>query len=212
MKFIQKDKVHPPLLLAHKKTEHSSFDNLSTPAKDQIRTSLLTEQGFICCYCMQRISIEQMKIEHWHSQNDYPDEGLEYDNLLGACMGGEGYAQHLQHCDTSKGSTEIKIKPTDKNHNCETLVKFSVNGEIYSDDAVVNNDLSATLNLNHQTIVNNRKVFLQEAIKELAGRHPHGSWSKQVLTAEIQRWNTLKEGKFTQYCHIVIYYLKTKIK
>lgn len=37
--------------------------------KDALRDALLEEQGYICAYCMRRISKEKMKIEHWKAQN-----------------------------------------------------------------------------------------------------------------------------------------------
>lgn len=45
----------------------ADYDNY--PEKDELRTCLLTEQGHICCYCMQRISSDKMKIEHCQSQD-----------------------------------------------------------------------------------------------------------------------------------------------
>jgi len=48
-----------------------------------------------------------MKIEHWHSQDRYEAEQLDYGNLLGACMGNEGKAHWDQHCDTRKGDRDL---------------------------------------------------------------------------------------------------------
>ena len=36
--------------------------------KDQLKESLLKEQGYLCAYCMSRISEDTMKVEHWHPQ------------------------------------------------------------------------------------------------------------------------------------------------
>lgn len=104
-------------LVEHRLKPFADYDNYSE--KDELRVSLLTEQGHICCYCMQRISDSRMKIEHWKSQDDYPELQLDYNNLLGACQGGEGSPKHLQHCDTRKGNTEITINPLDTIKNCE---------------------------------------------------------------------------------------------
>ncbi len=141
MKYIRKG-TEPNSLTRHRNREYSGFDNYRE--KDELRKTLLNEQKEICCYCMQRIKKDKMKIEHWKPQTGYPDLQLNYKNLLGACLGNEGKPKHLQHCDTKKGDELITINPT--RHNCEILVKFSKSGEIYSDDDNINKDLNETLN------------------------------------------------------------------
>jgi uncharacterized protein (TIGR02646 family) len=94
MKRIVKGK-EPKSLLEHRLKSFADYDNY--PEKDKLRESLLTEQGYICCYCMQRIDDSNMKIEHWKSQDDYPELQLDYNNLLGACKGGQGSPKHSQH-------------------------------------------------------------------------------------------------------------------
>ena len=42
----------PISLTEHRAKQHASCDNLD---KTDVRASLLTEQGHICCYCMKRI-------------------------------------------------------------------------------------------------------------------------------------------------------------
>lgn len=59
MKRIVKGR-EPQSLLAHRLQSFADYNNYSD--KDELRASLLTEQGHICCYCMQRISDYQMKI------------------------------------------------------------------------------------------------------------------------------------------------------
>ena len=70
MKHIIKGK-EPLSLVKHRLKPFSDYDNYSK--KYELRISLLTKQGYICCYCMQRINDFRMKIEHWKSQVDYPE-------------------------------------------------------------------------------------------------------------------------------------------
>ena len=60
--------------------------------------------------CMGRIhnGPATMKIEHWQCQRRHSAEQLNYRNLLGACLGGDGQPRHLQHCDTSKGDHDLQ--------------------------------------------------------------------------------------------------------
>jgi uncharacterized protein (TIGR02646 family) len=209
MKRIIKGR-EPQSLFQHRQKQFANYNNYAE--KDELRTSLLTEQGHICCYCMQRISIDKMKIEHWKSQDDYEELQLDYNNLLGACQGSEGSPNHLQHCDTKKGNTKITINPVDNLRNCEDLIKYLGNGEISSDDVTINNDLNQVLNLNMQTLVNNRKEVLEVVIKDLKSQHPKGDWTEAILNKKIQQWSDKQnDGKYKPYCQIVIYHLRKKL-
>lgn len=209
MKQIIKNQ-EPKSLLEHRLQPFADYDNY--PQKEELRDSLLTEQGHICCYCMQRIKKDKMKIEHWRSQDEYPDLQLDYNNLLGACEGGQGFPKHLQHCDTKKGNEKLTINPIDNLKNCEDLIKYLPNGIIYSDDTAINNELNQVLNLNIQTLVNNRKVILDILIQQLKSEQAKGDWTAAMLNKKIKEWSDKqKDGKYKPYCQIAIYYLKKKL-
>ncbi len=53
--------------------------------KEPVRDMLLTDQGYLCCYCMRRIDKENMKVEHYRPQSLYPKEELVWKNLLAVC-------------------------------------------------------------------------------------------------------------------------------
>jgi uncharacterized protein (TIGR02646 family) len=209
MKRIIKGR-EPQSLLEHRLKSFADYDNYSE--KDELRESLLAEQGHICCYCMQRISADRMKIEHWQSQDEYEELQLDYNNLLGACEGGQGSPSHLQHCDTKKGNTEITINPLDNHRNCEDVIRYLGNGEISDDDITINNELNQVLNLNMQTLTNNRKEVLELVLKQLKSQHSKGDWTEAILNKKIQQWSDRqKDGKYKPYCQIVIYHLKKKL-
>lgn len=70
MKTIRKH-PEPAYLITHRLSAHANFDNLQE--KQRLKQDLLEEQGYLCCYCMGRIDIDSMKIEHRMSQSKYPD-------------------------------------------------------------------------------------------------------------------------------------------
>ena len=78
----------PASLVKHRATAHADYENY--PDKDTLRSHLVREQRGLCCYCLSRIrpTADTMKIEHWHSQDEFSSEQLDYSNLLGACLGG----------------------------------------------------------------------------------------------------------------------------
>jgi uncharacterized protein (TIGR02646 family) len=211
MKYIKKGS-EPNSLTKYRKQKDAYFDGYTD--KDDLRKSLLTEQKYICCYCMQRISKEdkfgrkQMRIEHWNSQSEYPTLQLVYSNLLGACTGNEGKPEHLQHCDVHRKNTPLKINPTSM--SCESLIKFRADGEIYSADCEINKDLDTTLNLNTQTLKYNRALTLEWYTKKLSDSKK-GIWSKDILQKEIDKWENTTLVEYEPYCQIVISYLKKKL-
>ncbi|MFK5970591.1 MAG: TIGR02646 family protein [Candidatus Marithrix sp.] len=215
MKLINKGK-EPNSLTIHRKKTIATYDNY--PEKDDLRITLVKEQGYICCYCMQRIepNTEKTKIEHHKSQKknrqENPKLELEYQNLLGACMGNEGKPLRLQHCDTHKGEKELTINPIDKIKNCEKLIKYRKDGRIYSDNPVIDKDLNEILNLNMQTLVTYRKIIRQEIINKLTSvKGKKSAWPISKIKKMIEKYQSKDiDGKYKPYCQVIIYFLKKR--
>ncbi len=222
MKQINKSS-EPASLVQHRASPYSSYDNLPTNTKEELRNSLLSEQGHICCYCMKRIPEKinidgniryDMKIEHHQCQDRYPNLQLNYNNLLSACMGNEGKPKKLQTCDTKKGNLDLAINPL----SCETLFKYNADGEIssVSNDDEINRQINEVLNLNMQTLKDNRKqVYLEvQKIVEAENRNKtNKQLKKSYFKQERDRWLSKKQdGKFREYCMVAVYYLNKKIK
>ena len=207
MKYIKKG-TEPASLTRFRAAGGKNFDDYRE--KKELSRQLMEEQGFICCYCMQRIKPKTVHIEHWKPQSLFPEFQLDYKNLLAVCDGNEGHQKHKLHCDRKKGNTEITINPTKR--QCESLAKFSSNGEVYSDDETVSRELTGVLNLNNQTLVINRKNALDFVVRKLMAENRDGTWAKAVLEKEIRRWeNTGTDGKYEPFCRIVIFHLKKKL-
>lgn len=207
MKYIKKG-TEPSSLTEFRAAGGKRFDDYRE--KKELSLKLMREQGFICCYCMQRIKPETAHIEHWKPQSRFPGSQLDYKNLLAVCDGNEGHQNHLLHCDRKKGKKEITVNPTKR--QCESLVKFSSNGEVYSDNETVSRELTDVLNLNNQTLVINRKNVLDFVIRKLMAENRDGTWSKAVLKKEIRKWeDTGTDGKYEPFCRIVIFYLKKRL-
>lgn len=206
MKYIKK-LSEPNSLVAHRKKEHADYNNIPTDTKEEIKQALLTEQGYICCYCMKRINKENIKLEHWKPQSKYPERSLIYKNMLGVCNGNEGEPKHLQCCDTHKGNWELSIDPLSP--HCETFIKYSADGIIFSDDEKVNRDLNDVLNLNQQKIQNNRRIVMDVLIQYLLSKYVNKGWTKSAIQKEINKWSSVdSEGKYKEYCEVALFRLK----
>ena len=79
MRNIRKG-AEPKAWVRHRCQKHASFEGCSASAKQSLREGLISEQGEICCYCMQRIypTWDGMKVEHWASQEDHPGKQMTY--------------------------------------------------------------------------------------------------------------------------------------
>lgn len=179
--------------------------------KETLRTQLHNEQRGICCYCMQRIkdSPTSVKIEHVKCQTKHPDLQLKYSNLLGACTGGQGQPPSFQHCDTKKGSQDISLNPSNNPPNVSAMVKYGTDGTVSSENAALDRDLNAVLNLNLSRLKTARKAVLDGF--RIGGDAK--KWSKRYVENMLADWNgTGSVGDLRPFCGVAIYWLEKRLK
>lgn len=102
-------------------------------------------------------------------------QGLDYRNMFAVCAGNRGCgSKNNLTCDAKRGNKNLKVNP----YKEETLsgIHFRANGEIYSTDAVIDEDLNKRLNLNCQAISlpQSRKRALEELIFNIQKQHATG--------------------------------------
>lgn len=212
MRAIKKG-LEPKSLTKHRASGNANYvpDYDNYKHVDDLRESLVAEQGAICCYCLQRIRPNEgdMKVEHWHCQTEFISEQLDYKNLLGACIGGEGRPKASQHCDTRKGNSALSRNPANPSHRIESYISFLGNGVIESQDATLNRELNDVLNLNLDWQVKNRKAVVDGFIKGLSKYQ--GDFTREILSRWIAQWNGDNGGDQEPYCHVVVFWLKKKL-
>jgi len=198
--------TEPRSLAQHRATPHASYANYA--AKSELRDSLVAEQRGLCCYCLSRIRIDAMKIEHWHSQSEHQGEELDYGNLLGACFGNEGQPKKHQHCDTRKGETPISRNPANPMHRIADLIRFESDGRISSDDETFDDELNRVLNLNEAFLKANRKATL-DAFKDALIRR--GNLTRPTVEKLLRHWNgELHTGALMPFSEIVVHWLRKR--
>lgn len=219
MKYIHKSlKKEPESLRVFRDTTPSARYGGLGSIKNDIRSSLTEEQGFLCAYCMRRIdaSPTKMEIEHYISQRHHPsspypqqvhkDKELQYENMLGTCQG-------HRCCSGIRGNVPLTINPM--NLSCERLIQFSRNGEAFSNDASIKADI-ITLELNDQVLQENRQKVIDKAREVLKLKHPKNAWDDVILNQEIADWRSLKTSRYGQayqeYCMAAVHYLESKKK
>ncbi len=209
MKYIQKGKE--PQILSDWKVIQKPFGNydygcLQNPQRAAVHISLLSEQGYICCYCCQRVEQKNSHIEHLDPQSKTDAElSVEYTNMLASCgrdTNKPGY-RWPEYCGDKKGDLAIGISPLQA--NCEDFFSYSSTGEIV---ATTNNlghqkDAQTTievLGLNHYDLTQ-RRIQALEALQGIMTQED------AVLLAQVcQQMNV--QGQYQPFCNAVLYFLK----
>lgn len=203
MRTIQKGQ-EPESLTQHRKQPHADYDNYAD--KDALRQILVADQRGVCCYCQSRIrpTPEGMKIEHWQCQTGHPARQLDFNNLLGACLGGHGRQEREQHCDTRKGNSDLCFSVCDPAHPIEQKIRFLGDGKISSDDAAIDDAINAVLNLNLPRLVSNRKAVLaafQQRLQKGIRIDP---------VRELPKWDGTQAGELPEFAQVIVFWLQKK--
>lgn len=135
MKYIQKQE-EPSSLKEWKKQANEnwkpSYETLGKTLKDSIKKALMKEQGYLCCYCEQRVTIDDNSshIEHFRPQNDPTVDPLDFFNMLCSCQNQlqKGEPRHCGKLKDKWFDENNLISPLDP--NCETRFKFTSDGYI----------------------------------------------------------------------------------
>lgn len=224
MKFIVKNS-EPRELIEHRATPGANFDG---SPKEVVRNSLIEEQRGVCAYCLSRISNEwvpdlkkfKTEIEHYLSQDSRPDLSMTYTNMLGVCNGNDGQGEHKLHCDKSKDLRKNKarlpltLNPLDR--NCEDFTFYTRQGFIDSDTPEKKKDIEV-LNLNEQTLVNNRKAVIEAVYKKLIDEHKRqtghqtGNWKSRLIRQELRNWSDPIRNQYREFCQTAIYFLNKEL-
>ncbi len=112
-------------------------------SKQELRESLVREQGYLCCYCLAGITSEHPSapIEHFLPKSIHRSLIFDYKNLHASCVGmvrnakrSDSYKSKLLNCDASKGPYDPGdaaysiVSPLEE--HCEALFVFGADGQI----------------------------------------------------------------------------------
>jgi len=221
MKYIQKGKV-PNCLTTYKKLSDASFKELDSDCKQEIRQSLLKEQGYICAYCMRLISEDwneklnkyKAEIEHFKSQYRHSKLILNYKNMLAVCNGNADESSHEQICDKAKSgfdkTHDLFVNPL--NVNREQQIYFLNDGEIVSDDERINYDLNTILNLNEQNLKKDRAKLYRQIKKKIRSFWAKPKTRKSALEQLKSEWEKRYDNKFRPLCRVPLYLIEKELK
>jgi len=200
-----------------------------------VQNSLAIEQGFICCYCMQSLIIEntnelKIQIEHfkpksvYNGKNGNEDLRIEYSNLLGACLPEKKLNSSIltNHCGQKKDKKELKFIPnpaTSSERKFNLELQFVENsGKIKSKNQDIDKELNDILNLNDDNLRENRKARLNIILKEIKKHSKTDDWQKEKevinyvkrLLENLPRKD--KQGKYVPFHNFIIFCLNKKFR
>jgi uncharacterized protein (TIGR02646 family) len=221
---------HKISLVADDPNYKPTYDNLSKEAKDELKTSLLKEQGYICAYCNKSIDENSMSIEHFCSQSQFDgsiagkvDLSLDYSNLLAVCENSN------QHCDKFRSQQVEKNKEQNKivqkefdflpNPKSSEMgrIKFNYGAssfKIACTNPKIQSELELLLNLNCQILTDNRKKSWNTIVERLQKKNKQlKDWPKsEAVIREAQKiyseYNLRKSDKYFAYCGFISFMLK----
>ena len=131
MKYIEKQVQEPDVFVRWRKKggwdasdpANESFDQKAWELKQEIKELLLEEQGFICCYCEERVATDNSHIEHLLPKGNpkYADVKSDYNNLFCSCSRGDS-------CGHAKSSFETCVPPSME--DCEDYFEYKDDGRI----------------------------------------------------------------------------------
>ncbi len=147
MKYIQKSSSEPTSLSDWKdqdkmyqrknaKWKRFGKDKSGRNYKEEFTLDLIQEQGYICCYCEQKLNISDCHLEHFIPQklDSFSETLFDYHNLLCSCQL-EIASGEPRHCGNSKGSwydKDLLLSPL--NTDCELKFKYNYDGTIQHTD------------------------------------------------------------------------------
>ncbi len=205
-------KPEPRYLTEYKKQPFASYNGCD---KGPIRLSLFEEQGHLCAYCMRRIQdASHMTIEHYRPQ--HPQGGaantrdsLDYNNMLGVCLGNQGNRKERLTCDKHRNNLPLTVNPYSQ--SSIDKIAYRLDGTIYSADPAINKDLSETLNLNDELghLKPSRQQALGALLHYLLSKYPQGQWPRGLLTkAKAEFSKVSSDGSKREYLGILLFFLE----
>ncbi|MEG4342077.1 retron system putative HNH endonuclease [Microcoleus sp. A003_D6] len=205
MKYIQKGK-EPQNFSDWKATQKSlgvnyDYKYLSNPEKAAVHISLLSEQGYICCYCCKKVEQSNSHIEHLAPQSKTDSElSVDYTNMLASCGRDPDWPEY---CGNKKQNLAIGVSPLQA--NCEEFFNYSSTGEILptANNLAHQKDAQTTievLGLNHYDLMQGRIQAL-EALQGIMTQQ-----EAELLAQVCQQMNA--QGRYQPFCNAVFYFLK----
>lgn len=206
MRYIIKN-AEPHELSKYRETPGVCFDEMDSQTKAAVKSSLLKEQGYLCCYCGKQIELDIHTIlEHLLPRGvpQYRSLELYYENILASCDGGQrerasGNKRFPEYCDSKKKNYIIPITPLDP--TCECSFIYDEVGEIHPAVAT-NNDAIRTID-----ILGLNNPYLNHCRKAVIDAYKDWNLSRDQWMNELEKLNKMTD-RLIEFCFVARYYIQ----
>jgi uncharacterized protein (TIGR02646 family) len=233
-------KYAEPRGLKNSKKAHPNrtYDQFSTEvdcktAFDELRQSLVAEQGSICCYCQQKIVLKSentgkiwMKTEHFvpkKGKDKDESKQLDYNNLLAACLGNQDSGNE-NHCDSSKSDMRLQVLPNPaeiRQSNFDGFLTYKVREREGCVDVIaadlansdLKKDIDECLNLNEQNLRQKRFAVWKAIWRKVnKGYKIDIQQVKDIIETYERNLNESGERDFYEFAGFIIQWYRHRFK
>lgn len=191
-----------------------------------VHKALLAEQGWICCYCCQRITQTLSHIEHFDPQGKTKDPNennplaVTYSNLLASCgplptdpEDPKQRRKYPDHCGDYREDDIIPVSPLDP--NCESYFVYNIQTGAIEANLTQSNPVQrqadatiTVLNLNAKDL-NRMRIEALYPLIEINLQDP--AEAALLLESCYQKQPDIDgNSKFDPFCIVVAYWLRTE--
>ena len=206
--YEQEDMTGKKLWGALRTSKHTD----SLYSKEELKNALLTEQGYICCYCNRKLVYETTTHEHFWSKGtkEYFKFGYDYMNLLASCDGFAKEPKPREVCCNEKRleGDLLPLNPTDA--LIETHFDFTIDGQIMG-LTTEGEKMIAMLGLDINPLDDLRAVYIKDALYENPFEDTKTFISKNKALEAIEKLKVRQNGQFEPFCTAVIKVLQNEI-
>ena len=172
------NKLSEPAVLTYWKAQENdnwqpAYDAMGSTIKNEVKESLMSEQGYLCCYCERQLTDNDSHIEHLKPQSDPAVDPLDYSNMLCSCQNQlqKGEPRHCGNLKDDWFDSELLLSPLDS--GCEERFSFTGYGDIkpaYTEDNAASKTIQK-LGLNIPKLQSMRanviEPFLDDSLSEV---------------------------------------------
>jgi uncharacterized protein (TIGR02646 family) len=179
------------------------YNDLKGQPKEELKESLFSEQGYICCYCCKRIGASDSHIEHLRPKGDtkYQKISLEYENLFASCQGYSGDGENCGHRKGNKYDENLFVSPLDE---CEDKFMFTIRGRIRP----VDDDERASYTINLLQLDTPQLNAAREAAIWASGAMEDLTDEERTELIQVYQ-NRDENGNYAEFSDAIMYMLKS---